>query len=220
MNPKLKLALVVLGKLAVLYFMAHMVVISSVLLTTALPRILFDTEAFLHAAAILLAVAIIIGLKTKSRVPLLWAIFSLGFSSLYILDAGFHGYLDYFVAGLLLAAGINYLYRNRITEPLLILLPLLSSSWLFLQLIYCPYVPIWIARKTGVMSLSEGFSLGFGTHALWISLLIAPLLVLYMLGKHYYIDIYSFLRNRYRRLRSEPPQSPSAKPPAAPQTLV
>src|SRR5690606_1594192 len=113
----------------------------------------------------------VIGIKTRSRAPLLWAAFCLGFSALY-LHADFYDYLDYLVVGLFLAAGINYLYRNRITEPLLILLPLMSGAWLFLQLIYCPYMPIWIARKSSVISLSEGLSLGVGTHVIWLSLLI------------------------------------------------
>lgn len=199
MHPKVKLALVVLGKLVVLYLMALTVWIDAIVLKTALPRIMFETDPFLHAVAILMAGALIVALKQKSSTPVIWAGFCLGFSSIYIPSAGFFGYLEFFIAALFLAAGINYLYRNRITEPLLVLLPIISASWLFLQLIYIPYLPVWIARKTGYMSVSEGFAMGFDIHAIWISLLIAPLIVLYLLGKQYYKNIYYYLRRRIQR---------------------
>jgi hypothetical protein len=186
MHPKLKLVLVVLGKLAFLYLMTVIISITVILLQVALPRIVFETEPLLHAAALVLLIAAGIALKTKSRTPLLWAIFCLGYSSLYI---DFYGYLEVFIIVLSIAAGINYIYRNRITEPLLVLLPVLTGGWLFLQLIYMPYAMIWITMKTG-------YDISFGIEQIWTSLLISPLILMYLLGKRYYKDIYLFLKRR------------------------
>ena len=185
MNPRLKRALIVLGKLALLYLMTVIISITVILLQVALPRIVFETEPLLHSAALALLIAAGIALKTKSRTPLLWAVFCLGYSSLYI---DFYGYLEVFIIVLSIAAGINYIFRNRITEPLLVLLPILTGGWLFLQLIYMPYTLVWITMKTG-------YDISFGIEQVWISLLISPLMLMYLLGKRYYNDLYCLLRN-------------------------
>lgn len=195
MSTKLKLVLVALGKLAVLYFMALLIWIDVVLLHTAWPRMLFEVEPFLHAAALLTSGATLVSLKAKSRAPMLWAIFSIGFSSLYIPDAGFYGYLEFFVIALSAAAGINFLYRNRITEPLLVLLPILTVGWLFLQLVYTPYVLVWVSMKTGYMSVSEAISRGLSIDQLWVALLVVPLMLMYLLGKHGYNHIRQYMPN-------------------------
>lgn len=186
MNPRHKQVLIALGKLALLYLMTVIIWITVILLQVALPRIVIETEPLLHAATLVLLIAAGIALKTKSRTPLLWAVFCLGYSSLYI---DFYGYLEVFIIVLSIAAGINYLFRNRITEPLLVLLPILTGSWLFLQLVYMPYALVWITIKTG-------YDISLGFEQIWISLLISPLMLMYLLGKRYYIGIYSFLKHR------------------------
>lgn len=126
---------------------------------------------------------------------MLWAVFSIGFSSLYVPDAGFHGYLEFFVVGLTFAASINFLYRNRITEPLLVLLPILTGGWLFLQCIYVPSVMVWVAMKTGYLNVSEALGRGLGIDQLWVALLVAPLMLMYLLGKHGYTRIWRYMPN-------------------------
>ena len=39
---------------------------------------------------------------------------------------------------------MNFLYRNRFTEPMLVILLVITGAWLFIRLVYHPYMAGWV----------------------------------------------------------------------------
>jgi len=193
----LKLIAKIVGKLVVVYLLSIFVLLDLVLIDLAVPRILFVAEPFIQAAAILMLVGVIASIVARSPSQTLWATFFVGYSLLFLIPVR---ELDWVIGLVCLVGAISYLYRNKATEPFLVLLPIISGGWLFVELIYEPYLVAWTsyiadghmieAVKKGLHFISIG---GFAN-----VLIVLPLLATYALGKQAYVDLYDLYRSRHR----------------------
>ena len=181
-------------KVALLYVMFPFVWISMILFATALPKSIFEIQPFFMAVAFVVTVAAAISFTVKSKTPILWALFCVAYSVVFIVFA-----LDSLalIALCLVIGAISFLYRSKITEPFLVLLPIIAGAWLFLQFVYGLFLVTWanyLAMQKGLGdSLFRG-ALSLEYQAMQFSLVV-PLLAMYFLGKHSYVKLQLFFQS-------------------------
>jgi hypothetical protein len=181
-------------KAVLLYAMFPFVWVGLTLFAVSLPRSIFEIRPFFMAAAFVVAVAAAISFTVKSKTPILWALFCVAYSAVFVVFA-----LDSLalIALCLVIGAISFLYRSKITEPFLVLLPIIAGAWLFLQFVYGFFLVAWAnftAMQKGLGdSLFRG-ALSLEYQAMQFALVI-PLLTLYFLGKHSYVKLCPILKS-------------------------
>lgn len=193
------------GKLCVLYLAQIALTITVVLMQTALPRAFFQTTPFVAASCGVIACGLIISRLKKSKTPLLATVFSVALATFAFTHTGSSyvplmpfklSHAALFVLFFSAVAAINYLYRNRFTEPLLVILPIYAGAWLFLLAIYEFAFIVWARAAVGQLDAAT-----LGNEALAsLKLLPAkvaimlPVLLFYALGKHAHRPLFNHLQ--------------------------
>lgn len=199
--PILKRVLGGLLRLGLLYLLLPLFGVDLILIQTVLPRFIFLWQPFVVAALIWLTVFAAVAYLRKSRTPLIWGVVSLAYAggffaslvyTVFIVNWGVKG-IALLIAFAFLAGAINFLYRNRFSEPLLILLPTCAAAWAFIVLLYQPCLmafALWILGKQSVVQiLAAVFSDVTGT-VVMLATVVLPAALMYVMGKHLYVDAY------------------------------
>lgn len=196
--PMLKKILVFVAKAFVIYLAAIVLWIDLVLLHVALPKYIFEQRPFVHAAILVIAVSTAMSVGTKSKTPVVFTTICVAYS------AFFYTYLHLvtlFIGLFCAIATVSFFYRNRFTEPLLVMLLVIAGVWVFTSLIYTSYFVGWANYITGQKdfggSVLEGL-LSAKDQAASV-LLIVPILLMYFLGKHSYVRLYGVLAQAFPR---------------------
>lgn len=202
-----KQILIFLAKAFILYLVFLVLWIDLILIETAIPRLVFERQPFVQSSALVVIFGAAISVLSRSKTPILWAVFWPAFSAGFI---AFPNHATPFIAFFLLVAAISFLYRNKVTEPLLVMLPILAGAWLFLSAVYSPYLVAWAYYITGKKALIEAVLAGCSilSDQVYQTALIAPILAMYFLGKQAYAKRYpGILALRFGKLRDSPPAS-------------
>ena len=192
---------IVLAKLVVLYLALVVLLVDFVLLMIAFPRILSEQQPFIQSAAITLLISAVVSVIRRSRTPVLFVVFCIAYSALAIRANVYHliALLAFFCA----VAAANFLYRNKVTEPLLVMLLVITGAWVFTHFVHLPYAVGWVyfvaGKRDFLGALGEGLA-AVPDQMLVISLM-APALAMYFLGKHSYVPAYAYLASVYRQYR-------------------
>ena len=199
----LKQALWGLLRLGLMYLLLPFLLIDLILIQTAVPRLLFQWQAFAVAALIWLAVFAAVAYRRRSSTPFIWGVVSLAYAgaffaslvyTVFIAGKAFSG-IPLLIAFAFLAGAINFLYRNRFSEPLLVLLPTCAAAWTFIVLLYQPCLlalAVWLAGKQSVLPvLMEVFG-DVTTNGVMLAVVVLPAAVMYVLGKHSYLGAYAW----------------------------
>ncbi len=187
-----KQILIFLAKAFILYLVFLVLWIDLILIETAIPRFAFVRQAFVQSSALVVIVGAAVAVLSRSKTPILWAVFWPAFSAGFI---AFPNYATTFIAFFLLVAAISFLYRNKVTE-------------LFLSAVYSPYLVAWAYYITGKKALVEAVLAGCSilSDQVYQTALIAPILAMYFLGKQAYAKRYpGILALRFGKLRGSPP---------------
>ncbi|MDO8990207.1 MAG: hypothetical protein Q7U91_11320 [Sideroxyarcus sp.] len=197
-----KQILVAIIKLALLYLALPLLLLDLILIQTAVPRLIFETQPFLYSTLFVLVIAVAISGMIKSKTPILWALFLLLYSAVFFaqqMHADVFGVrfsvVTLLIAFTFLAGTINFLFRNRITEPLLVLLPVCAGAWLYLSFIYQPSLVAWATVSAGKNDVASALLSVFGdssTNLVMMAIVVVPSAVLYFLGKHGYVRLYNY----------------------------
>lgn len=184
----IKATLALLLKLALLWLVLPLTMIDLIFLWFRMPNLAgFDWPPFLGAAAFALILSALVAWRYAARELL-------EVSALAILAAGvafLHGSALYgpgfavLLGATLLPAALNFLYRNRITEPMLALLPVVVLAYLFVNVLYGGAFILWVWAVTDWPLWDEPWR--FVEMLLESSLafaLMLPFSLMYLLGKH------------------------------------
>ena len=194
-------------KFGLLYLALPFLLVDLGLIQSSLAKLNFVSEPFVHCAIVVMAIGATISLAAKSRIYVLWVIACLLFSAFFFAHDVLGLYLDRFsvctliMAALFVFGAVNFLYRNKITEPLLVLLPICSGAWLFWSLIYNPYFVAWVSRVRNHMSLEASFFealRAWPTHLETLAIGVIPMMVIYVFGNRSYehFSLYWKLKSR------------------------
>jgi hypothetical protein len=199
-------------RLGVLYLLLPLLLIDLILIQTAVPRLLFQWQPFVVAALIWLAIFSAAAYRRRSRTPLIWGFVSLAYAgaffasltyTVFIADRGFTG-IPLLIAFAFLAGAINFLYRNRFSEPFLILLPTCAAAWVFIVLLYQPCLvafAVWLAGKQSVLQVLMEIFGDVTTNGVMLAIVVLPAAAMYAMGKHLYLGAYAWTIGK---LRSRP----------------
>jgi hypothetical protein len=198
-------------KIALLYLAIPLLLLDLILIQTAVPRLIFEVQPYIYSALFVLIAAYVISRVAKSKAPVLWAVFFLLYSAAFftsqlhvILFGISFSAVALLIAITYLSATINFLYRNKVTEPLLALLPVCAGAWLYLSLVYQPSLVAWAAYTTGrsevVSTLLEVFGDPTGTLVM-VAIVVIPSAILYFLGKHGYVRPLNYALSQIRNLK-------------------
>lgn len=201
----IKATLALLLKLALLWLALPLVVISLVLLQVSMPRLaVFAWPPFLGAAAFTLALAWAVAWRHASRellVVTVLASLAAGVAFLHGRHLSHPGFAVLLSVSLVPAV-INFLYRNRITESMLALLPVLVLAYLFVSVLYGGAFILWVWAVAGWPLRDEP---GQFVEVLFDSslafTLMLPFSLMYLLGKHCHAPLLrrmAALADRYR----------------------
>ena len=203
-----KQILVVIIKLALLYLALPVLLVDLILIQTAVPRLIFETQPYIYSTLFVLVIAIAISGMIKSKAPILWAVFFLLYSTVFFaqqMHALVFGVrfsvVTLLIAFTFLVGVINFLYRNKIAEPLLVLLPVCAGAWLYLSFIYQPSLVAWAvysAGKNDVVSVLFSIFGDYSANFVMTAIVVVPSAVLYFLGKHGYVRLYNYALSRMR----------------------
>jgi hypothetical protein len=194
--------LVLIIKIALLYLALPLLLVDLILIQTAVPRLIFETQPYLYSILVVLVIAIVISGMIKSIIPIIWTVFSLLYSTVFfamqshavVFKIAFSG-VTLLIAFTFLVGIINFLYRNKITEPLLVLLPVCAGAWLYLSFIYQPSLVAWAtfsAGKNDVVSVLFSVFGNYSANLVMMAIVVVPSAVLYFLGKHGYVRLYNY----------------------------
>ena len=188
--PVIRTAAVLAIKLAALFFLYKLLAIDLIFINLAVTHLSFVRTPFIHVAASLLIVSVIASIISKSTTPLIWTASVLVYTATFFVASR---YATTLITLLTAVAAVNFIYRNRYTEPVLIVLPIVAAAWIFLTLIYLPYLVGWTAYVTQHQDLTGSISAGFAAIKVEFitALIITPVLVMYYLGKHHHRELYS-----------------------------
>ncbi|MES2408508.1 MAG: hypothetical protein V4528_14435 [Pseudomonadota bacterium] len=189
--PWIKLASIFIMKAALIYLLLPLLWVDITLFGIGIPRYIFEKDPFLMAVVFVAAIGTTISVVLKSKVPVMWAIFITAYSVIFFISI-FTSLA--FIAICMGIGAVSFLYRSRFTEPFLVLLPIVVGSWLFLQFVYGFSLVAWVNYSVGHGNLSESLlqgALALKGQAIQI-VVITPLLMMYFLGKHGYVRLYSF----------------------------
>lgn len=194
--PMLKKLVAFLAKGLLLYLALIFLWIDLVLFETASPR--FEQAPFVQPAALILAISAVISLGVRSKTPLIFTVFCVAYSAFYFV---FPHQATSFIALFCVLAGVNFLYRNKVTEPLLVMLPVIAGAWVLIGFVYPSYLVGWAnyvsGQKDFAGSILEGLSAA--KEQLVSTLMLIPVGVMYFLGKHAYVKLYSVLKSLHKR---------------------
>jgi len=195
--PALTKTAVFLAKALVIYLALIVLWIDWVLFETARPRYFFDFRPFVQSIALTLAVSAAIALAIRSKEPIVFTALCLAYAAFFFV---FQRQAAAFIALFCALAAVNFLYRNKVTEPLLAMLLVITGAWVFISFVYPTYVVAWAnyftGRKDLAHSLIEAFSIAKGQ--LVSTLIILPVISVYFLGKHGYVRLYFALKSLCR----------------------
>lgn len=183
-----KKVIILLIKAIVTYLALVLLLIDLILLETAIPRYIFEKQPFIQSAVLALMISAAISIVRKSRTPFVFTAVCVAYSAflfVYTLPVA------WFIAFFALVAAISFFYRNRITEPLLVLLPIIAGAWVFVSSIYMPYLVGWAYYITNHKNLGDSMleALGVAKDQIIPTLSILPVVVMYLLGKHSYMRL-------------------------------
>lgn len=203
--------LVVIIKLALLYVAVPLLLVDLILIQTAVPRLNFEAQPYLYSSLPVLVVALAISGMIKSKTPILWAVFCLLYSAVFFpqqMHAAVFGVrfsiVTLLIAFTFLVGTVNFLFRNRITEPMLVLLPVCAGAWLYLSFIYQPSLVAWATVSAGKHDVASALFSVFGdtsANLLLMAIVVIPSAVLYFLGKHEYVRLYQYALAKIRNDR-------------------
>ena len=195
--PMLKKTAIFLAKACVIYLALIVLWIDFVLFETALPRHFFEQRPFIYSAALTLAISAAISFAIRSKTPIIFTALCLAYSTLFFVHLH---YATLFIALFCVLAAVNFLYRNKITEPLLVMLLVIAGAWVFISFIYPSCLVVWANYVTGRKDFAGAIVQGFGVakDQLVSTLIIIPVVVMYFLGKHGYIKLYSVLKSLHK----------------------
>lgn len=186
------------AKAFVLYLALIVLWIDRVLFETAIPRHFFDQRPFIQSVMLVLAISAAISVAIRSKTPFIFAALCLAYSAFLFV---FQRQASLFIALFCVLAAISFLWRNRFTEPLLVMLPVIAGAWVFLCLAYLPYLVGWANYVTGRNDLAGSILEGFRSAKDQIipALIMLPVTVMHLLGKHRYVELYSILKSLRKR---------------------
>ncbi len=189
-----KQAAIVVGKLLALYLAIPLLSVDLILMYTTLPRFLFLERAFVLSVLPVVLGAAVISMRLRSKLPMLFTVLCLSYSSVFLVVPQHSVVL---VGLLMLVAAIHFVHANRVTEPLLAALPIVVGAWVFLTLIYSPFLLGWANFTTGRMGYFASAIEGIGLFQVNFiqALIVAPLLVMYVLAKKGYILLFQWVRS-------------------------
>jgi hypothetical protein len=179
-----------LFKAFILYLAFLVLLLDLILIETSLPRFIFEKQPFFYSWVIVVLIGAIISTFVHSRTPFLWAIFCPALSAFIFFIFARHA--TAFIAFFLAIGAISFIYRNKITEPFLILLPILAGGWLFLHFVYTIYLVSWAYYVTGQKAFGEAIFQGLlsvSDQGVQIALVL-PIFLMYFLGKQGYTKLY------------------------------
>lgn len=197
-----KQIIVSLIKIALLYLALPLLLVDLILIQTAVPRLIFNLQPFLYSSLFVLVIAVVISYVSKSKLPIILAVACLLYSIAFFASLSYSVILKVpfsaitlLIALTFLVGAINFLYRNKITEPLLALLPVCAGAWLFVSYIYYPSLVAWATYSAGrknVASVLLGMFGDLSTNLLMMAIVVVPTMIMYFLGKHGYAKVYQY----------------------------
>lgn len=202
MPPRHQLAritLVLLFKLLVLLLIAPFLVLSNILFVSPFLRLAFNWPPFLYASAALMSCCVFITWRRRD-----WGPVALGFATIatagviYLHSPAMPGRgAEWVLTALSIPAAVNFLYRNRITEPMLIFPALIVLSFAFTDILYPVALLLWAHVAAGYpLGLKDVWST---LESLGSLLGVAPTALLYWLGKHGYVPWLNRLLALFKR---------------------
>jgi len=188
---------VFLAKVLVLYLALIVLLIDRVLFETALPRFIFEQQPFVQSAVFTLAISAAISIAIRSKTPIIFTAFCLAYSTFFCV---FPYQSTPFIALFCVVAAVNFLYKNKITDPLLVILLVIAGVWVFISFIYPSYLTGWVNYVAGRKDFSNSIFEGFGAakDLIFSTLIIIPVVGMYFLGKHSYVRFYSVLKSLHK----------------------
>jgi hypothetical protein len=174
-------------KLLFLYLSFGLYTAVLILIDVGMPLVLFVAEPFIHVSSAVIILGAIVSLKIRSMAPLLWTVFWALFA-VALLHIPLR-YVGIFISIFLFAGAINYLYRNKFTEPLLVFLPIIAGALFLIQPVYNHYLGVWAYFETGVTTFAGYSAKEIVVKMVFQSLLVVPIFVLYFLGKRSYLKL-------------------------------
>lgn len=190
----IKLAAIFIMKAALIYFILPLLWVDITLFGIGIPRYIFEKEPFFMAVVFAATIGAAISVVLKSKTPIMWAIFISAYSAVFFISI----FTSLALIAICMGIGaVSFLYRNRFTEPFLVLLPIIAGAWLFLQFVYGFSLVAWANYLIGQRNLSESLLQGARTlsdQAMQVAI-IAPLITMYFLGKHSYVKLYPIFKS-------------------------
>ena len=179
------LMLSLLVKLAILWLIVPGLITANILLLSSTPSMLgFEWTPFLYASGALMVCCAAVAWLRRD-----WGAIGIGMLTVATVGVMFMHLpprlgegIEWGLSLLSLPAVISFLYRNRITEPLLIFPALFTLACLFILLLYPPVFLLWVQAITPYKLTLETLQEVFGGSLLLALLL--PTALLYWLGKH------------------------------------
>jgi hypothetical protein len=194
-------------RLVLLYLLFPLLLIDLILIQTALPRLLFDWRPFAVAALLWAAIFVFIAYRYQSRKPLVWCGISLIYAAIFFVGSAHSvvkvgvnfSSVTLLIAFAFMAGAISFLHRNRYSEPLLVLLPTCALAWMFIVLLHQPCLvawAVWVAGKQDVLEVLLSMFGDVSTNAVMLAIVVLPTMVMYLLGKHAYVDAYGWAKGK------------------------
>ncbi|MDD5470985.1 MAG: hypothetical protein PHP05_03605 [Sideroxydans sp.] len=189
-------------RLGLLYLLLPFLLADLILIQATVPNLPFQWQPFAVAAVIWMAAFAAVSYRRRSRMLLIWSVVSQAYAGAFFASAstGISG-ISLLILFTLLAGAINFLYRNRVSESLLVMLPICSAAWSFIVLLYQPCLVAWAVWIIGKQSVLQGLLDVFGnvtTNVLRLAVVVLPVAIMYFLGKHAYLGAYNWVATKLR----------------------
>jgi hypothetical protein len=153
--------------------------------------IYFVREPFIHVSAFVIVLGAAISFKLNSKTPILWSVFWVAFSGVIFIHNKYIGTLIVFF---LITGAINFIYRNKFTEPLLVFLPIIAGSLLLVTPVYYNYLGVWGSFATGINAFESTTIYDLVARANFQTAIVIPIMAMYFLGNHSYVRLYSIVQ--------------------------
>ena len=164
----------------------------------------FAPLPFACAGCGVMLLALLLGRLCHARQLWLVTMLMLGFAWMLTQARGSLGesVLPMLLYPVLLLSSINFIYRCRVIEPFLILLPLLICATIFLQLIYSPLLLLWLYQldEPQAWQYAWPWALLLFSQSLLPCMLGCALLLFYLAGKHLYCSWFHWANLLVHRL--------------------
>lgn len=122
---------------------------------------------------------------------MLLTVCALAYCSVFLV---FDRYATVLMATLMVVAAIHFLLRNRFTEPVLVLLPIVTGAWVFLSVVYQPFLVGWANYVTGRLTYVGALIEGLASlkEQSFQALIVVPLMAMYFLAQRCYVRLYAW----------------------------